>query len=766
MPPVSDASHDLALQAAQATELYRQGLWVPAEATCRAIISRQATQFDALNTLALITAQTDRMQEAAALFGSAAAARPHLAAAHLNHGNALRALGELEPAITCFDRALSADQNFAQASFSRAETLEEMGQFELARQAYERTIASAPDFVDAYNNLGNVLQVLGRHPQALEAYQRAIAIRPQFPEALYNCANLLLWMKRPQEALAHFDAALRVAPDYAEALNNRGNVLQELRRLDEALASYDRALQLRPEFAEAHFNRAVTLAQLARRAHALASFDRAIALRPGYAEAYVERGEILMQLKQFEQASASFETAWRLDPERPWIYGALLHAKAQLCDWTEFGEHAERLAARVAAGLRAAPPFAVLEFTDDPSLQRAAARSWAAELPMATAPRRAPVRRERIRLGYFSSDFQLHPTSHLAAGLFEHHDRSRFHLTAFSIGPASQDSMRQRLLPVFDDFVEAGQLTAEEIVRHCVERGVDIAIDLNGYTRHARAAIFALRAAPIQVNYLGYPGTMGAAFMDYVIADATVIPDDARRHFDECVVYLPHSYQPNDRARPVVESGRARAEEGLPSDGFVYVCFNNAAKFTPAVFDSWMRILSRVEGSVLWLLEDSSAAVNNLRREAEARGVAGERLVFARRAPNAQHLARQVVADLFLDTLPYNAHTTASDALWAGVPVLTLPGRSFASRVGASLVRAAGLPELVTSSVSAYEDLAVELAREPERLRALTERLRLGRFTVPLFDTAAYTKHLEAAYDRMQNRLLAGLPPDVIRIAP
>ena len=377
---------------------------------------------------------------------------------------------------------------------------------------------------------------------------------------------------------------------------------------------------------------------------------------------------------------------------------------------------------------------------------------------------RAHARHDKIRVGYYSADFHDHPTAYLIAELFERHDRTKFELTAFSFGPQRNDAMRRRLAAAFDRFIDVSGNDDTQVAALSRELAIDIAIDLKGYTHGSRPGIFAARAAPLQVGYLGYPGTMGASYIDYLIADRTLIPPESQRHYCEQIIYLPDSYQVNDGQRAIAERSLTREQAGLPPTGFVYCCFNNNYKITRAAFDGWMRILERVDGSVLWLLEGSAAAAGNLLREAQARGISPERLVFAKRMPMPEHLARQRLADILLDTLPCNAHTTASDALWAGLPVLTRAGESFAGRVAASLLNAIGLPELVTKTQEQYEALAVELAEHPQRLLDLRLRLERNRRTAPLFDTRRFAENCEAAYAEIYERQQADLPPDHIYI--
>jgi predicted O-linked N-acetylglucosamine transferase (SPINDLY family) len=372
------------------------------------------------------------------------------------------------------------------------------------------------------------------------------------------------------------------------------------------------------------------------------------------------------------------------------------------------------------------------------------------------------ARQPKIRIAYYSADFLNHATAHLMAELFERHDKEKFELIAFSFGPDANDEMQVRVSQAFDQFIDVTALSDLEVAQLSRELGIDVAVDLKGLTQDSRLGIFSYKAAPIQVSYLGYPGTLGADYIDYLIADKTLIPVQSQQHYSEKIVYLPNSYQVNDRHRVIAPTQFTKQELGLPQDAFVFCCFNNNFKITPDVFDTWVRILKAVDKSVLWLFQDNPTAATNLQKEAALRGLDPTRLVFAKRMDLPEHLARHKSADLFLDTLPYNAHTTASDALWAGLPVLTCMGESFASRVAASLLNAIGLPELITQTPEDYEALAIELATNPGKLQSIKAKLAANRLTTPLFDTALFTKHIEAAYVQMYQRYQADLPPEHI----
>ena len=499
----------------------------------------------------------------------------------------------------------------------------------------------------------------------------------------------------------------------------------------------------------------------------LASYDKAIARKPDDADGYVNRGRVLLKLKRYEDALASLEAAIALKPDYEFLRGGVLLTKMRICEFSNMEIEFARISERIMRGEKAGRPIDIIAISSSLEVQRKAAEIWirkghSTHAALPSIPKHPAL--ERIRIGYFSADFFNHPTMHLMAELIEKHDRSRFELIAFSFGPERNDEMRRKSMTIFDKFIDVRNMSDKDVALLSRNLEIDIAVDLKGLHFGARPGIFAWRAAPIQINYLGYSGTMGAEYIDYIIADPIVIPEDSKQHYCEKIVYLPNSYQVNDTKRSISDKAFTREGLGLPPTGFVFCCFNDNFKITPRVFDCWMRILKRVGGSVLWLLEDNAKAVSNLRMEATKRGVDATRLFFARRIPPDQHIARYRFAHLFLDTTPYNGHTTASEALWAGLPMLTQIGETFAGRVAASLLEAIGLPELITKSQSDYEARAIELAMSPGELSAVKDKLARNRLTTPLFDTERYATHLEAAYEAIWERYHLGLPPDHIYI--
>jgi predicted O-linked N-acetylglucosamine transferase (SPINDLY family) len=583
----------------------------------------------------------------------------------------------------------------------------------------------------------------------------------------YNLGLIHSLQGKHQLALAAYDLALFIQPDDAEVLVNKGSTYIDMKNYLLALDVLEKATQIRPDIPEAWSNKGVTLNELKRYDEAITHFDKALSLKPDYADAWSNKGFTLNELKRHDEAIAHYDKALSLKPDMDWVPGDLLHTKMKLCSWSGLAESLEYISKKVAANEKVINPFPLLALNDDALLHKKYSEIYIQDkypFNPVLGPIFKRTKNEKIRIGYFSADFKNHPVAFLIAELFEIHDRSQFEIYAFSLVKAT-DEMAGRLHLAFDHYIEAQGMSDIEIAQLSRSLNIDIAVDLTGITASSRTGIFAHRAAPIQVNYLGYPGTLGTDYVDYIIADKTLIPPQSQQSYSEKVVYLPNSYQVNDRKRIISERQFTRQELGLPEDGFVFCCFNNNFKILPATFEGWMRILKVVEGSILWLFQDNSWAVENLKKEAEKQGIAPDRLVFAVRMPLPDHLARHRLADLFLDTFPYNAHTTTSDALWTGLPVLTMMGQSFASRVAASLLNAIELPELITNTQEEYEALAIELAKNPKKLADIKLKLANNRLTAPLFDTPLFTQNLEAAYIKMIERYQTDLEPDHMFIA-
>jgi predicted O-linked N-acetylglucosamine transferase (SPINDLY family) len=497
-------------------------------------------------------------------------------------------------------------------------------------------------------------------------------------------------------------------------------------------------------------------------------YKKALKIKPDFAEAYNNMGIFLKDKGELDSGIKSFEMALKIKPDYQTVRANKLHQQSHICDWTALEQDRE-LIATLGTSTESIVPFGILSLEDEPERHRVRSKTFMNKLcrykmplPPAVRPSQKP---QRLSNGYFSEDYQEHPVAYLMAKVLETHDRERFKVCGYSIGPTKEDGMRQRLISAFDVFNDVHDKNDHDVALLARQDKIDIAIDLTGLTNNHRAGIFAYRAAPVQINYLGYPGTMGADFIDYIIPDPVMIPSGYEQYYDESILRLPNTYMPTDNTRQMSTRPMTRSEMGLPDAAFVFCCFNNNYKISPREFDIWMRILLKIEGSVLWLRNSNAWSKKNLRTHAETRGVDPSRLVFADRVPMDEHLARKKLADLFFDTFAFNAHTTASEALWAGLPVVTKIGKGFSARVAASLLTAVGLPELITETEQDYEALILHLATNPERLAQIRQKLSDNRLSTPLFDTELFTKNLEDGYQQTYQRYYDGKPPKDIFVS-
>ena len=719
---------------AQAISLHQQGRLDEAKSIYEYLSTKNPNDFDSLHLLGVIAIQTSQPHLAVKLITKSIALNPKNARAHYNLGAALQELKKFELAVTSYDKAINFDSKYSQAYSNRGAALKELNQLEAALTSYDKAIFINPDNANDHSNRGFILHELKNFECALTSHDNAIRLKPDLAEAHSNRGITLINLNQFEEALASFDTAININPNRAEDHSNRGLVLMRLKLFDAALDCCNQAILMNPELLQAYKNRAATL----------------------------------IELKQPHNAITDLELVLSLSVNSDYIFGLLLQTRMQLCDWYNFKIGVAKLIAEINANVKSSTGFPILALTTSLPLQHKATKALIINsypLNSSLGPILKRARQKKIRIGYYSADFHNHATAYLMAELFESHDKSKFELIAFSFGPDTKDEMQVRVSQAFDQFINVTSLSDKSVAQLSRELFIDIAIDLKGLTLDARLGIFSFKAAPIQVSYLGYPGSLGADYIDYLIADKTLIPAESQQHYSEKIVYLPNSYQVNDRHRVIAPTQFTKQALGLPQDAFVFCCFNNNYKITPDVFDSWVRILKAVDTSVLWLLEDNATAALNLQKEAALRGLDPARLVFAKRMELPEHLARHKAADLFLDTLPYNAHTTASDALWAGLPLLTCMGESFASRVAASLLNAIGLPELITQTPEGYEALAIELATKPGKLQSIKTKLAANRLSTPLFDTALFTKHIEAAYVQMYEFYQADLPPSHIQVS-
>ena len=675
-------------------------------------------------------------------------------------------LGQIKAASEAFKKVTELKPNDALGFNSFGVTLKEQGKLEEAIRSYAKALSLNPDYADAYNNMGNALNALGKLDEAIASYEKALSLKPDYTSAYYSMGNALKAQGKLEEAIASYEKALFFKPDYVDAYNNLGNALQDQSKFGDAIEVYKKAVSFKPNYLAAYVNIGNALREQGRLEEAIASYEQALSFNPCMEVAHNNLGVVFEEQGKLDEALASYEQALSSKPDYTIVQSQKLHLQAHICDWSSL-DRDRSLIAGLGVLTEGVPPFRFLSFEDAPEQHRSRSVNYVRRkfsLERVVDFRKSEQVPKRLKVGYFSADFHNHATMYLMAQIFERHDKEQFDIYAYSYGPDKQDEMRKRLIENVDVFHDVREMSDMQIVEQARSEQLDIAIDLKGFTKGARLAPFAHGLASVQISYLGYPGTIGADFIDYIVADPVVIPEDKQHHYSEQIIYLPNTYQPTDNTRVISDKIITREDMGLPSNGFVFCCFNANYKISPTEFDIWMRLLGRVESSVLWLLKSNKWAEQNLKREAEARGISAERLVFAEKVPQAEHLARHKLADLFLDTFNVNAHTTASDALWAGLPVVTKLGEGFAARVAGSLLTAIGLPELITQSEEAYEALALALATDPKQLGEIKSKLDRNRLTQPLFDSQMYTRHLEAGYQMAYDRYFNELSAEVILV--
>ena len=687
-----------------------------AEIVLRNEVGRYPDSVESQNLLGVLLARQQRHEEALPVFAAAIARHPEFGPTYNNMGNTLSELARHEEAIAYLKKALEIQPADVQAHCNLGNAYLALGRHEDAIACIERALRLAPEDFEAHNSLGVVRRDRGRYDEAVASFQRAVAINPAYSPAWHNLGLALDHLNRYEQAVQSLEKALSLRPDFPEALVGLGNALQRLGRLEDAASRYRKAIFLQDDLVSAHSGLGTALLDMKRPDEAAGCFRKVLAIKP-------------------DDADAPTALAW---------------AHAAGCDWRDHDARVQALRRDVREGRSLVVPFTFLALCEDLEEQRLCAERYLAEkLPQSLPAFEHGAREGKIRVAYLSADFREHPVAQCIHELLRIHDRSRFEVLGVSLGADDRSEMRSKLKSSFERFIDVKRMSDAEAAAAIHELGADIVVDLMGYTKGCRPGILACRPAPVQVAWLGYPGTTGARFIDYLLADRFVILEEHRRHYTECVVTLPDSYMANHSLRVVGEPAAGRAGAGLPASGFVFCCFNNGYKITPEVFGAWMRLLQNVEGSVLWLFYDNAAAEGNLRREASRLGVDPARLVFARRVDRIEdHYARYRLADLFLDT-SYNAHVTACDALWAGLPVLTCAGHSFASRVAGGFLQVLGLPELVTTDIEDYERTALSLASDPERLANLREKLDRARRSSPLFDADRFRRHIELAFTTM-----------------
>jgi predicted O-linked N-acetylglucosamine transferase (SPINDLY family) len=669
---------------------------------------------------------------------------------------------DFKNALKLINASISSASRNPVAYNNQGNILKELGRYSDALMSYEKAIALAPNYEEAHNNKGNTLQDLGKYQDAVVCYDKALSLSPGYAEALCNKGNALQKLGLLKAALSCYDAAIAIRPNYAEAWAYKGLIFGKLKRFEEASSCYNSAVTIDPHNSEAWNLIGMLFCDYSLYKQAVEYFEKAIDVNASYASAWSNKGLALSELGSYGESLAAYQRVMDMNVEHECILGHLVHAKLQTACWEGLDEDVEELGRRVNVFKKATTPFNYLSAIDSPRGALNAAKVWVDD----KHPKKnylPPLKKSnhpKIRVGYFSPDFKSHPVSLLTAELFELHDRNKFEIFAFSLKKAPDgDQMRARLIDVFDHFLDVQDKSDLEIVDLVRNLEIDIAIDLAGHTQYGPTEIFSHRVAPIQINYLGYPGTSGAQYMDYIIADQIVVPEMNQQFFTEKIAYLPNTYMVDDSKRQPSSRVFTRTELGLPEIGFIFCCFNNSYKFNKKTLQSWARIISSVPGSVIWISGGNELFKNNIVTEFKRHGVDEARIIFAKRVDSmADHLARLSSADLFLDTLPFNAHTTAIDALKAGLPLLACTGEAFAGRVSSSLLNAIGLPELIVKTMAEYENVAIELATHPDRLVDLKLKLQKNRATTPLFNTKLFVDNLESAYDKMYSAYLADEP--------
>jgi protein O-GlcNAc transferase len=625
------------------------------------------------------------------------------------------------------------------------------------------------NFLDPQQDQQQLLINLYNQGQLQQALDQAKYLLEQFPYSIFLhniCGAVYAALNQYDAAIDCYKQALKIKPDYADAHYNMGVALKKKGKLDAAIESYKQALKIKPDYADAHYNMGFALQEKGELDAAIESYKQALKIKPDYADALSNMGNALQEKGELDAAIESYKQALKIKPDDQAARTLKLHTQAHICDWAAI-QADQGLVSKLGTTTQYIDPFSILSLEDAPEHHRLRSELYGKSkliqkpLPLAPKPLQKP---KRLRIGYFSADFKDHPVSHLISKMLEQHNRNHFEIYAYSIGPEKNDNIRQRIVNAVDVFDDVSTMNDRDVALLARQDKIDIAVDLTGYTTNSRSGIFSYRAAPIQINYLGYPGTMGSDSIDYIISDPIVIPNHLQKHYSENIILMPNSYMATDNTRPVSSIPITRLEAGLPEDGFVFCCFNNNYKISPAEFDIWMRLLTRVKGSVLWLRKSNNWSEDNFSKEAQNRGVDSSRLIFAGRKPMDEHLARHKLADLFLDTFAFNAHTTATEALWAGLPVVTKLGKGFAARVAGSLLTAIGLSELITETEQEYEALILDLATNPERLASLKDKLVANRLSKPLFDTELFTKHLEDGYQQAYQRYFEGLEPNTITV--
>ena len=680
-------------------------------------------------------------------------------------GAAYIGLGNANEAIASYQKALQLKPNHTDAYNNMGMVLYEQCRFNEAIESYRKTVALEPSFADAHYNLGNALKHSGQLNKAIESYKNSLAINPNDAQVLNNYGHALKDYGEFDQAIKAFKRAIGINPDLTDAKINLDSAFEQKNDLEKTITDYARIAKLEIGSAEILnftgtllFNKGYTSAALDR-------YKTALKIKPDFAGANSNIGMVLMEKGELEAALKSFKRALKIKPTMGVALSQAYHVAALMSDWAYVKHIKKDLLSDQLDGLQSI--YGLLALTDEPTVHlKNSTTEVIKKYKFIPRFEISPCQgSKRIKIGYFSSCFRRHPISIQSVQMLEYQNKEQFETFAFHYGPDTNDDYNLRIRASFDHFINVSTLTDIEIADLAFKKGIDIAIELNGVMSRGRIGILAHRPAPIQINYLAYPGTMGADFHDYLIADHTVIPENQKGNYTENIIYLPDCYMPHDNTRQISDKQISRSDCGLPDYSFVFCCFNKSFKITPNEFDIWMRLLSKVKHSVLWLYKSNKWCEHNLQIEASNRGIDPSRLIFADKLPLDEYLGRLKLADLFLDTFNFNAHTTASDSLWAGLPIITKMGKGFAARVAGSLLKSIKIPELITTSEEEYEALALSLATNPDKLAAIKNKLAENRNCTPLFNTEAYTENLEKAYKQAYQRYADSLPPSELVIS-
>ncbi len=784
-------------------ELLKKGNLQEARKALLGAIAIEPNNFDALLNLGLTDAHGGLLQDAKQQFIRASSLNPNNAEPHYNLGIIYSLEKNTLAAIDAYQKAININSKHIEAYTNLSELLIQLARYEEALNAANQAILLGSSYPETWINQGKALLKLKRNEEALDAFKKAVEIAPmhaesmllladtldefgqdqpalkqydqliqKFPRhcgALSNKGIILHRLKRYEEAIEIYKQALGIEPNNAAILTNLGATLNELKRYEEALGAHERSVSINPLISTSWLNLGIVLHNLKQFDKALAAHEQALKILPNYEEAILNKGNTLIELERYHDALNTFTHLLKINPNKQDILGQIMHLKMRLCYWGDYQKYYLDLQKSCTKSEDTCQPFISFSIFQEAATQKLIAEKWGRKNSSADyiPPKYFSEKQaEKIRIGYYSPDFKNHPVSFLIAELIELHDRNKFEVIGFSFGSDNSNPMQDRLRNSFDQFLDVQNKSDLEIAQLSREMGIDIAIDLCGHTHENRSGIFFHRAAPAQISYLGHPGTMGVQYMDYIIADPILIPKSQAESYTEKLIHLPYSFQINDRQRLISDQALRKSDFGLPESRTIYCCFNNNYKITPDVFQMWMKILHNVEASVLWLLEDTPAVSKNIRNEAQKAGIDPRRIIFSGRISRELYLARYRLADIFLDTSPFNGGATASDALWAGLPIITLLGEAYAGRMAASLLHAIGLPELVTHSNEEYIQLAQELGRERSKLESLTKKLADNKLRSPLFNTPLNVKYIESAFEKIVGRCTNNQPPDHIEISP